>query len=265
MKLKVTASIIGLILASNAYAGSFDIEEQRTLNIQAADLSKFKVDVGAGFLKIEGSSSLSEIQVVADLQVDEDNFKLTLEQSGDSAILVADANSNNRSNWWGDGPKIDLTIKVPYQMMLDINDGSGFIEVKAIGGGLKLNDGSGSISLNDIEGDVDVKDGSGSFSIENLKGSLVLDDGSGSIRIQQVTGNVKVDDGSGSTLISKVGGTVEVDDGSGSLTVEDITGHVTIDDGSGGINLNRLANGVTILNEGSGGLSMNDVQGAVKK
>ncbi|NVK87253.1 MAG: hypothetical protein HWE13_03970 [Gammaproteobacteria bacterium] len=262
---KTAISVLGLSLFAASTSFAFDIEEQRELTLDAKAVQRLTVTAGAGFLKVVADEQATKIEVVGALNVDEGNFTFSLEQSGDVAKLVADANTGNTSSWWGDGPKIDLTVKVPSHVFLDIEDGSGMIEIDGAGNGLKLNDGSGSISLRNIRGNVDVKDGSGSFSAENISGDLVLDDGSGSIRIEQVTGNVVVDDGSGSTLIERVSGTVMVDDGSGSLTIANIGGHVTIDDGSGGITLDQLEAGVTILNEGSGGLSMSNVKGQVEK
>ena len=226
-------------------AESLDYKETRNLNLSSSGASTLRVDAAAGFLKIVGEEGLEEVKVTADILAVDEDIKLTLERSGDSIELEADANYSSHFNWRGESPKIDLTVRVPMRLMLDIKDGSG------------------SISIDSINNDVKVKDGSGSLTVKNIKGSLDIDDGSGSLEIDNIEGNVVVEDGSGSIEITKVTGTVNVDDGSGSLDIYDIGGLVTIDDGSGSINVKKLSNGLTILEEGSGGLKMSDVKGPV--
>ncbi|NVJ60950.1 MAG: hypothetical protein HWE27_11200 [Gammaproteobacteria bacterium] len=254
-----------LMVSNQLSASGFDIEEVRDLTLDASGASKLRIDAGAGFLKVKGVEGLSEVRVTAELMVDEDNYNLTLNKSGNKIVLVADANPENESSWWSDSPFINLTVELPKEMALDIDDGSGEIVIEQVNGDIDLEDGSGAISIIDIVGNLNVKDGSGSFSLKNQKGSLVLDDGSGSINIANVDGNVDIEDGSGSTTVDQITGKLNVEDGSGSLSISHVDGHVTIDDGSGGISLSHLANGVTILNEGSGGLSMSDVSGKVDK
>lgn len=256
---------VSLLMSNHIIADEFDIEEQRELQLDGASISSVRIDAGAGFLKIKGVQGLAQIKVIAELKVNQDNFTLSLEKQGSTAELIADANPNNESNWWGDSPLINLTVELPMEMALKVDDGSGELNIANINGDIEIDDGSGAIILSEITGTLDVKDGSGNFSLSNLTGPLTLDDGSGSINIQNVVGDVQIDDGSGAIFIEQVSGKVFVEDGSGAMTISNVKGHVTLDDGSGGILLSHLADGVTILNEGSGGLTMNDVSGKVEK
>ncbi len=245
---KTTALIAGSFAIAASFAvnaGPLEYEDTREMKISASGISKLKIDAGAGFLKIVGEAGLDEVKVTADILAEDEDIKLTLEQSGDTIELEADAGSKSGFSWGGDSPKIDLTIRVPQRLILDVKDGSG------------------SMSIKDIKNDVSVNDGSGSTKIRNIEGDLKVDDGSGSLDIVNVTGNLDVEDGSGSLDISQVTGTVNVEDGSGSLEVYDVGGLVTIDDGSGSIHVKKLRNGLTILEEGSGGLKMTDVKGPV--
>ncbi|MBV1910817.1 MAG: hypothetical protein KUG78_16075 [Kangiellaceae bacterium] len=226
-------------------AKSLDYEDTRKLTTPAGNAKVFEIDAAAGFLKIVGDDSLSEIKITADILAFDDDIELNLESSGDRIELTADANYKNYTNWNGNGPKIDLTIRVPSHIKLEIKDGSGSIEIKEMGNSIAITDGSGSIDILRVKGDLNIDDGSGSLDISDITGNVVIEDGSGSIEIEQVTG------------------TLNIDDGSGGLDVFDIGGLVTIDDGSGGIKLKKLRNGVTIIEEGSGGLSMSDIEGPV--
>lgn len=248
-KLNKTALTAACLLATSGCisinAASLDYQETRNLNVSASNASMLKVDAAAGFLKIVGEEGLEEVKVTADILAVDENITLSLEQSGDTIELEADANQKSHFNWRGKSPKIDLTVTVPMRMMLDIKDGSGFITV------------------DNINNNVKIKDGSGSMDITNVNGNLDIDDGSGSVEIKNIAGNVLVEDGSGSLEISQVTGTVDVEDGSGGLDIYDVGGLVTIDDGSGSIHVKKLRNGLTIIEEGSGGLKMTDVEGPV--
>ena len=226
-------------------AMSLDYKETKDLTLSSASISQLKVDAGAGFLKITGDDSIDEIEVKAIIEAIDEEFKLTLKQKGDQAILIADASPNNHLSWGSNSPKIDLIVKVPSHLSLIVHDGSGLMTIE------------------NIKNEVKVDDGSGSIDISNIDGNLEIDDGSGSMTINNVSGNITIDDGSGGIEIKNVDGTLNVEDGSGSMDIVDVSGLVTIDDGSGSINLKRLQNGVTIIEEGSGGLKMSDIKGPV--
>ncbi len=259
LKLLGTSLVIGL---SSISVQAFDIEETRTLTLKATELKSFEIDVSAGSLTVIGKQNINEIQVSAELRVNEGEFELELEQSGDSATLRTEVGDGG---WFGESPYINLVVEVPQRMAIDITDGSGFIKLHSINNAVKIKDGSGSIEVADISGNLKIKDGSGSLDVNKVDGSVWVDDGSGSIEVRNVTGPVEIEDGSGGIVVTNLKSTLNIEDGSGSMSVSNIDGHVTIDDGSGSIDLNHLENGVTILEEGSGGLSMSNVRGDVIK
>jgi len=226
-------------------ASSLDYKETKNLTLSSANISQLKIDAGAGYLKITGDNSIDKIEVKAIIEAVDEEFKLSLKQKGDHAMLIADANPNNYFSKGFHSPKIDLIVKVPSHLSL------------------KVHDGSGEMTIHNIKKDVNIDDGSGSIDISDIGGNLEIDDGSGNMTISNVTGNIIIDDGSGSLEIEKVGGTLNIEDGSGGMDIVDVAGLVTIDDGSGSINLKRLQNGVTIIEEGSGGLKMSDIKGSV--
>ncbi|GHF81434.1 hypothetical protein [Thalassotalea marina] len=240
--LSVVTTVSGCVVIAGTPSKA-DFHQQKTLDIQASDLTALNVEAGAGFLKIKGVEGLDTIQVTADIYTDKkarDDYQLTLVKQGDSAKLVA-KNGNTSGIWNGQSPKIDLTVQVPQSMMLDIEDGSG------------------ALTIDNIVGDTKIKDGSGGIAINNVKGNLKIDDGSGSINVQDVNGDVQINDGSGSILLEQVAGNAEIEDGSGSLTVKQVTGHVKVDDGSGGIVIDNVGS-LTIVESGSGGLSVKNVK-----
>lgn len=251
------------MIATDVNAGDFDIEKTESLEMAVNELDTISINAGAGSLTIKGNPELAKIKVSADLKVNKDNYELSLKSEGDVAYLIADANPNNDSNWWGESPSIDLTVELPDHFKLKVKDGSGEIDIINLSNDLTIRDGSGSIEVSGIKGNLDINDGSGSITVNDIDGELIIDDGSGSITVTKVSGKVVIDDGSGSINVSNLASTLDIEDGSGSMSITSVKGHVTIDDGSGGISLVDLAQGVTVIEEGSGGLSMKDVRGKV--
>lgn len=195
--------------------GSSDLQhETRNLSLNTAGIDELKADTGAGSLEIIGESGRNTIDVVAEIYYrDADEIRLSLEQSGDDAVLVADF---DRNSYRGDSPYINLVVRVPAELEVEVNDGSG------------------SIVMRDIMGDIDIEDGSGSINVENA-GNVEIDDGSGSITVRNLSGNLNVDDGSGSMEIENVEGKVTIDDGSGGIVVRNVGDLNIIDAGSGGV------------------------------
>ncbi|WP_394175476.1 DUF4097 family beta strand repeat-containing protein [Thalassotalea litorea] len=223
-------------------AASADVELNEQLAMSSQGIRHLDISAGAGTLNVVGLEGATEIQVSAQIHTTEEkNYTLTLEQDGDTAVLVAE-HGNTSGFWSGDSPHINVQVTVPKTMQLTVDDGSG------------------EMSITDIHGDLDIEDGSGSMDIARIQGKVDVDDGSGSLTITDVSGDLSVDDGSGSLTLSNVGGDVNVDDGSGELLIEDVVGEVTIHDGSGAITV-RGAGGLTITEAGSGGLSVTGVKG----
>lgn len=232
--LKVLSPVIAVLALSGCIvhvggaSASADQLEQRTLQLDIADIVTLDAETGAGSLVIIGESGRSTIDVEADIyRVDDENYTLTLERSGSKAELVADISSRSGNNWnfGGNSPRIDVIVKMPADMALKLDDGSGSIDIKGL--------------TNNIE-------------IEDSSGSLEIDGGY----------NIKIDDGSGSLLVKNATGNVDIEDGAGSLTVINTAGKVTVDDGSGSINIDG-AGSLEIVNSGSGGVDISDVAGTV--
>jgi hypothetical protein len=224
-RFSATASA-SLVLALAAWAMP-DIAnaETKTLTLDSKGLKSLRIDAAAGELIVEGMAGSTQIEVVADVVDDERDYRLTLTKQGDRAVLISD--TEGWIFWVGHIATIDLRVKVPHGLTIDIDDGSGELRMKNTVGKARIDDGSGAIE------------------IQNHRGDLDIEDGSGSIDISGVVGDVYVDDGSGRTSITNVDGKVTVDDGSGSLRIENVTkGLVILDAGSGDLSTNKIAGGI---------------------
>jgi hypothetical protein len=253
--------VVLVLIVGMAVSGyTHQVEKPLTLKQEAGGLKVFAIECGSGYLKIKGVEGLNRIEVNATLVVkgiDEDEIEefkseyveLSLEKRGEKAVLLSKIKSNfSRANLFKHKEAcINLDLRIPKNLELDIEDGSGSIEISAVDGGIELQDGSGSISLQDIGGSVSIKDGSGSTAAENIGGNFKINDGSGSIKVR------------------KVGGDVSVDDSSGTIGIYDVKGSVEVEDGSGGIFIDGVEKDVWIKSAGSGSLSIRNVNGKVRK
>ena len=234
-----TIIILSLFAISLAYADQPDYTEVRELSAQSDGASQLRIDTGSGSLTVEGVDGLDRVDVVATVDVYrmkdqekarelvEQYLELRLERRGDRVELVSDF---DRGIWKrGRDTSLELVVRMPAEMALDIDDGSGSIRIDNVRarvrvddgsgsikirsvGPLEIDDGSGSIVAEDIEGDVDIIDGSGSITVGGVAGTVTIDDGSGSINVSDVTRNLIIEDaGSGSVNVSNVQGTVETD------------------------------------------------------
>lgn len=229
--------LMAMFAASLADAALNDYQERRDLNLDATGITTVDVEAGAGSLEISGVPVSGVIEVEATIEVPgrdddkarkiiESQLELTLDRQGDKAVLKAYFDRNFLS--MGDEPRVHLVVRVPR----DVN--------------LVIDDGSGSMSVSDVSGSVDIDDGSGSITLAKIGGALSINDGSGSISAREL------------------GGDVSIEDGSGSIDVEGVAGSVIIDDGSGSIGVQDVLQDLTIIDAGSGGVRIKDVHGKVE-
>ena len=245
--------VMVMFAVSLSHAGSHNYSEVRNLELDASGLSDLFIDAGAGALIVNGVEGSNEIVVVATIIVDEEDedearkliekrLRLDIERDGNRAKLKA----GFKTGWgWDGGAAIDLDVRMPAQLALSVDDGSGSIKVNGIAGTVSIDDGSGPIELAN-SGNVDIDDGSGSIKLEN-------------------TGGVKIDDGSGSITIVGAAGDVYVEDGSGTIDIKSVQGSVTVDDGSGDIVIDDVEHDLIIEEEGSGSLRYTNVRGAIQQ
>ncbi|HOW45229.1 MAG TPA: hypothetical protein PK919_08675 [Candidatus Aminicenantes bacterium] len=235
-------------------------ESRETLTLPAGGLKALAIDCGAGYLKVRGQEGLESIEVAATLRVSganeaelrefrKERVTLKIEKAGVNAVLAAriDDSFDLSKLFGGRDAVIDLDVRVPRRLDLDIEDGSGDAEIR------------------DIDGRLDLEDGSGDARMADIRGDAVIEDGSGDLFLERMGGRVKIDDGSGDIELKDAGGAVAIEDGSGSIDLRGVAGPVSVDDGSGDIVIDGVEKDVTIEEAGSGGLEIRNVKGKVRK
>lgn len=240
-----------LITPIYSYADDCSYSKDYDFSVDAASLESLQLAVGAGKLTVTGNSASNEVRVVATACANTSKRLEELDlthQVRNSDLLVRTERHRSGSflSWISLGNNysyIDIEVTMPNDLALDVDDGSGAVEISNISS-LSLNDGSGSILIEDISDDVDVNDGSGPISISGVSGIVSVDDGSGPIRIRD-SNEVDI-----------------IDDGAGEISIENIRSNVIIrNDGSGGIRIRDVAGSVEIGDAGSGSVDVRDVAG----
>lgn len=233
-----------------------DCRYSRDINFDVAvqGLEQLTIDVGAGELNVTGASQSDMIsvraQACADSQAKLDDLDLTQDRRGDRLDIASETGDSDWGtvNWFGSTyAYIDVNIAIPAGLIIDLDDGSG------------------DINLADVSGDFSIDDGSGGIEIARVTGDVQINDGSGDVRVEEVTGSVRLEDGSGDMELSGISGDVNVlDDGSGDIRIETVGGNVTIDDdGSGDIRVRDVAGSFETGDTGSGDVDYSDVRGRV--
>ncbi len=219
-------------------SAGFAFQTEKTLTLPAEGLKALRIDCGAGRLEVAGADGLDDDRGPGRDQRAEDRAtprwtrssrttsSSSLEKRGDRAVLVAGIEGR-----WGiffdDSPWIDLTVRVPKSLALEIDDSSGEMIVEDVAGDVVIDDSSGDIRVARLGGRLDIDDSSGDIDIREVAGDIAIDDGSGDIDILKAGGTVKVDDGSGDIIIDGVGGDVLIEDsGSGDVRIDNVKGRV---------------------------------------
>lgn len=256
--ISIRVAAAGFLIVTAAFipvraAALQDYTSPRDANVDARGARSINIEAHAGILRVDGRPGINEVRVRGTARASRQSrlpdIKLIAERRGDAVYIKADIPENNNSGFWnGDHYMgLDLVIEVPTTLRLDVSDGSGEAEFNNTGA-IDLEDGSGSIDIRGARGSVRIRDGSGSITIDGVEGAVIISDGSGEIRASNVTGNFTIEeDGSGSIDVSGVGGTMRVES-----------------DGSGNIDVDRVAGDFVVDNDGSGSIRYATVQGSVR-
>lgn len=271
MRILITCFLLAFMISSVAMA-----EECKDIDftLDTDGIRALELDTGAGYLDITGASGSGDIEVHARACTDSsrrlEEMDVLYQRRGNTWEVETEV-GNARGGFsvfslfdFNSQARIDMDVRVPAGLLLEIDDGSGAINVRDVTGELRIDDGSGGIGISNVTGPVEVDDGSGEIEIHDVNGRVRVNDGSGSVTIAR-TMAVTVRDGSGSIAIRDIEGNVHIpDDGSGSIRIERVSGNVTIDDdGSGDIRVADVRGDFTARNTGSGDVLYRDVDGRV--
>lgn len=249
---QITFSILTIGFLATAVPALGDCSHSKKLAISPISsdgINRVRIDAAAGSLQVVGGAT-SVIRAGGEACASSasrlDGIRLLSERRGDQIEIRVEIDSARGLFFRNTHASLDLEVELPQGMSVEIDDGSGSIDVRGVGS-LDIEDGSGSITVRNC-GPTRIDDGSGSIDVADIQGDLWIEDGSGEIDVRDISGTVRIDDGSGSVDITRVGGDVIiVDDGSGSIRITDVRGDLRVGDhGSGGLSFDRIDGRVSV-------------------
>jgi hypothetical protein len=244
-----SALVLAIVAAGPAFAD--DCEHSRVIDLTSAadgvDLAV--IMAGAGALLVEGGTGTEVVVAGRACASDANrlaNMNVNVARRGERLEIETDIPEISGWSWSGGRyAYIDLEVRVPAGMDVEVDDGSGSLVVRNVAN-LHLEDGSGNITVTGVRGNLSIDDNSGNIEIDDVAGEVWLNDGSGNITVRN-TGTVVVDD-----------------DGSGNIDVSGVKGSVTVhEDGSGSIRVTAVDGDFTVRSDGSGGIRHADIGGTV--
>ncbi len=210
--MKIMNKVLGIVSAVCFLIGT--AHAQQTVNRTFSGIDKVDMSISSGDAFFEKSTD-GKVSLVLDHDIDD--YEPTIEQRG-STLVINEDKMNNRRNWSGDSK---WTIKVPGDIDINFNTGSGDVSLVGLKGSLMTNSGSGNTRIENSDGKIKVNTGSGNIRARESKGELSVNAGSGNIDLYAVSAEVSANVGSGDVSAEKLtlAGKSSFNSGSGDVEV----------------------------------------------
>lgn len=230
-----------------------DFSARQTSRISAIGAKLLKLNVGAGYLRVEGYRNLTDViatgvghagspQALKEVQ-------LVTTRVGDTlfvkCLIPPPADSKNV------GASFDVDVQVPATVALDVIDstgesvfrntaairvvhGDGGLNVDSVAGNLDIIDGGGDMVIANVNGDVNIVDAGGAIYVSQVTGSVMIPRaGAGELQAIEIAGDLTVGSKrSGEVAAREIGGSLSVRaNGSGSIVYRHVSGRVTLPTG----------------------------------
>lgn len=245
--------LLAVLAAGNAQAWNCKFEKDIDRTLDLAGSEQLSVIAGAGDLEITGRKGTAEARVKGKVCASEqswlDQAEVLTEGGKNAEIAVTLPKTDGGWNLTGNHyVYIDLYIDVPDNILLDVKDSSGDMEIRS----------TASVTVSDSSGDIE---------IEDVKGDVVLNDSSGDIDLLDITGNVNVrQDSSGDIYGRDIAGSVLVErDSSGDIRFQDVRDDFIVErDSSGDIVARTVGGDFRVVRDGSGEIRPSGISGSIE-
>jgi len=270
--MRALVALILALAAADALADQHcEYRADRDFELDSAGLKALAFEMGSSDLRVEGVAGLHKIEVHGKACASQQEWlaDLNVEQvrQGDRIVLKPNQprHSQHFSMFGSSYAYIDLEVKVPKDMPLDVRSNSGDAKIADVGA-LDYSAHSGDLIVSHA-GDVTVEVHSGDVQADDVGNLTVRRAGSGDVNARHVRGAVEVGNvGSGDLVFRDVGKGVHVDSiGSGDLSVDNAGGDVTVGSiGSGDLSVAQIDGDFTVHSAGSGEIHHHGVKGHVQ-
>src|SRR5687767_3943368 len=170
-------------------ARAVEQDEPRSARVNARGASRIVIVGRAGWLRVEGKEGTTEVVAEGTARAPRrdllDQIKLTGTREGSIVRVVVEMPDLRDHDWdssWNNSPALDLTVTVPRNIPVEIEDSSGDLRVTGTAA-LDVDDNSGGVEIRDVGGALRVRDGSGELDIQIVRGDVTIEEGSGDIDV----------------------------------------------------------------------------------
>ena len=174
----------------------------------------------------------------------EPELYFTITDQGDSYLVESnrdDLRSSRRRR-----SKTSLTIRVPAESSLRVNNKYGPVRVTGLTGDQEVENRYGGTTIRGIIGSVQIEDGYGPIVAENVSGSVRIVNKYGSVTVTEVGGDAVVENKYGSIHVSGVMGDATIDNKYSLVSVEHVGGRVQIEGRNNSVDLEDVKGPVEV-------------------
>ena len=216
---------------TDQWSKTFEVSASPKLTVKTGDAHIHVVD---------GESNVIEARVTTN------NWKI-----GEGGIKIVDRQTGNEvridvqfpHNWGSFGfnhRRVDVELRVPRHITLDLNTGDGNIDIKGVSGGIVLHTGDGHLDISDVEGEMRAETGDGPVTLKGVKGNTSLHTGDGRIEVDGFDGSLRAETGDGRVRVSGRFDVLQVKTGDGGVEATALAGSQmttdwTLETGDGGL------------------------------
>jgi DUF4097 and DUF4098 domain-containing protein YvlB len=226
---------------------TFDLAGIDTVEMRlgSADVEIIAEDTGEAWFSIKKSYRATEKKYIDELL---DDARVTIEKKGSTLIVERKSKRQQGLDFWTRGfISIDITAKLPPGIDLNINTGSGDVDIDDWKAPVVLHTGSGDVVIDGAAGGLDAKSGSGDLWLGPAGGDVTFSTGSGDIDAITIQGNAHISTGSGDLSLDGITGDLTISTGSGDIVIDESDGTAFIKTGSGDVTLGEHSGDAEIL------------------
>lgn len=236
--------------AESVWQSSCAFQDADTLTLDASSFDRLIVRAGPGGLVIRGRPDFPAVEVqgikCASRRDVLEGLHLEARSEERTAYVDVGIPSELFSPQVGTVAKIELSIAVPKGLDLEVQDGSGNVELYEVGS-TRLESDLGDIRAVGLVGTLRISGGPGSLVIHGHEGDVWIDAKPGAVQVAEIDGSVVV-----------------AEEHVGDITVRDVTGSVNLERGQAGdVSVDGVLGDLTVGAMRRGKLEYKNIQGTV--
>lgn len=228
------------------------INRYGNVEITPAETDRIVVDVAKTIIASDQAEAAEREKVL----------RYSIVQDGSRYRVISTFN-RDQNRLRGRGFRTSLTVRVPKNANLEINNRNGRVELSGITGDQKIENGFGETVVSRISGTVDIKSRNDRVAVEDVTGAATIANEFGSVEVRRVGGSLNVKHRNGSVEIEDIKGDTKLSNEFGSIDAKNIQGSFAVDSRMTSVDVVHVESNVRIENEFNY-VKLEDVKGAVQ-